>query len=243
MEAVTYLGADGSQWPLTAREHRGVFLREGALSLVPGDDAEADSRLSGSLQLVVADNDPEGRGLASIDEAMRLWRRAWSRRLWGTLLVRGAPEAPRSWARVRLAAPVPDLTRVDPEGCEEFDLQVVGQSRRWLRTQTVVGPTAVVVNGGDREVWPRVRWRSGGVLVLPSGAKVTLPTVGDWRTVHLDPWLGCEVVTDAGVRDDVLWRRLRGVVFPEVVPAGEQRMFRVPEGAQVSWDMEVEDPL
>lgn len=241
MESVTFFGVDGSQWPLTAWEHRGVFLKEGALALAPGEDD--GSGLSGSLSLVVADNSPDGAELAPIDESMQCWRRAWSSRVWGRLVVVGADEAAETWARVRLAAPIPDLTVIGAEGFEEFEQQVVAESRRWLRTEALPGPEVVVFNGGVGDVWPRVLWQAGGVLVLPSGARVELPTVEAPRTIWLDPGLGCVVVDDDGERDVELWRALRGRVFPEMVPPGEGRVFRVPEGAVVSWDWEVADPL
>lgn len=241
MESVSYRGVDGSVWPLTEWSHRGVFLKEGALALAPGEEEGAG--LSGGLSLVVADNAPDGAELVEIDETMQAWRRAWSPRLYGSLVVVGADEAAETWARVRLAAPIPDLTVIGPEGFEEFEQQVVAESRRWLRTEVLPGPEVTVFNAGDWEVWPRVRWQAGGVLVLPSGARVSLPTVPAPRTIWLDPGLGCVVVDDDGERDVDLWRALRGEVFPEVVPPGEGRVFRVPASAVVSWDWEVDDPL
>ena len=241
MKSVSYRGVDGSVWPLTEWAHRGVFLKEGALELAPGEDD--GSGLSGVLSLVVADNAPDGAELDPIEETMQAWRRAWSPRLFGSLVVRGAQEAAETWARVRLAAPIPDLTVIDPEGFEEFEQQAVAESRRWLRTEALPGPEVIVFNGGAGDVWPRVRWQAGGVLVFPSGARVELPTVEEPRTVWLDPGLGCAVVADDGERDVELWRRLRGRVFPEVVPPGEGRVFRVPDGAVVSWEWEVDDPL
>ena len=88
-----------------------------------------------------------------------------------------------------------------------------------------------------------MKWTEGGNLTLPSGAVYELPTVSTPRTIWLDPTLGCKITDDSGVRDDALWRSLRGLVFPEVVPAGQSRVFGIPVGATILWEDELEDPL
>lgn len=238
MVAISYTGVDASTWNLTDVDHDGIFMEEGALSVLRGVDGEP---LSGALNLVVADRNQDASFIRRINATMMLWRAAWSPREWGTLRVTG----PRgeSFAQVRLSNPVPDLTTVDPEGFEAFEQQIAGRTSRWLRTRTSTLPWSTVANGGDHEIWPRVKWTEGGNLTLPSGAVYELPTVSTPRTIWLDPTLGCKITDDSGVRDDALWRSLRGLVFPEVVPAGQSRVFGIPVGATILWEDELEDPL
>lgn len=238
MVAISYTGVDLSTWKLTDVDHGGIFMEEGALAVLRGVDGEP---LSGALRLVAVDRDLEARFIRRINDTMARWRAAWSPREWGTLRVSG----PRgeSFAQVRLASPIPDLTTVDPEGFEAFEQQVIGKTSRWLRARSANLPWSTVVNGGDHEIWPRVKWSKGGKLTLPSGAAYDLPTVAAPRTIWLNPALGCKITDDAGARDDDLWRSLRGNIFPEVVPAGQSRVFGIPVGATILWEDELEDPL
>ncbi|MCT1411647.1 hypothetical protein [Corynebacterium sanguinis] len=62
------------------------------------------------------------------------------------------------------------------------------------------------------------------------------------RTVLLDPHESCVVLDDSGAVDEVVWKQLRGRVFPEVVPAGEVREFVVPDDAALIFDEGVASP-
>lgn len=239
MFEVTFYGVDGKVWPLTAVQHRGVFLKENPVELrTSGEEAVA-----GSLELVVADNDPEGRELHEIADVMREWRGSWSRRNYGTLRIEDSG-AWESWLPLRLAEPIPDLPSVDPAGYEEFTQAVVSDPHHpyWRRTHVYDQRTFTVTNAGDHETWPRVRWKQGGTVTLPSGVALTLPTVGEWRTIFLDPFESLCVLDDKNRLDRALWRQLRHKVYPEPIPVGEVRTFGIPAGAQLIVDERVDDP-
>ena len=229
MKSVTYVGVDGSVWPLTSTDHAGAFLQATPDELRSDEDGEP---VSGSLDLVVADHLPDGGELDDVRVVERRWRRAWSTHRFGTLRI-DDDEGEDYWLRVRLAAPIAGFPEVDPDGYVEFSQSVVGESPVWWRTQTFGPGVAQVSNSGDVEGWPRVRWESAGRLIMPSGAVVDLPEVDNPRTVLLDPHESCVVLDDSGTVDEVVWRQLRGRVFPEVVPVGEVRQFTVPTGASL----------
>lgn len=239
MFEVSWHGVDGSVWPLLDVAHRGVFLKRNPVEL----RSSGGDPVSGVLELVVADNNPDGRELAPIDETVRLWRRSWSRHTFGTLRVND-PGSWETWLPLRLSESVGSLPAVDAHGFEEFTQAVVSDPAHpyWRRTRVYSSPSFKVANAGEYETWPRVRWVQGGTLVMPSGASVTLPSVSSPRTLFLDPFESCAVVDDSGVLDRELWRRLRGQVTPEPIPVGEVREFTIPGGAQLLVDERVDDP-
>lgn len=227
MKSIRLVGVDGSIWPLTSLDHDGVFLRAEPTGLVAEDGAFA-----GSLELVAADNLPLGGELRPIRVTSRRWRNAWSTRKWSKLVVSDDEGMEDYWLEVRLRVPIDDFPEVDPEGFVEFSQQVVGRSSSWLRTVRASGDVVRVVNPGDVDSWPRVRWDNGGVVTMPSGATVDLPPVAEPRTIVLDPGESCVVLDDEGNVDRDLWVSLRGGVFPEVIPPDDSyREFGLPEGA------------
>lgn len=237
MRECTLFGVDGSVWPVTAWEHRGVFLKAEPTDL----QADEEGVISGSLELVVADHQPGGEVLPAISETMSRWRRAWSKHRDCTLQVEN--ESDTLTLQLRASGVVAGFPSVEMEGFEEFSQPVTTVAHSaWLRHSTRPGPQVQVVNAGDEEAWVSVRWTEGGQLVQPSGATVTLPSVPSPRTVVLDPSESCVVVDDSGVVDRPLWVDLRSRVFPEPVPAGKARDFTVPAGAQVLFDERVDDP-
>ena len=238
MKSVSYIGVDGSVWPLTSTDHAGVFLQATPDELKSEEDGEP---ITGSLDLVVADHLPDGTRMDDVREIERRWRSAWSTRQFGTLRV-DDDEWVDHWVRMKLAAPIAGFPEVDPEGYVEFSQSVVAESPVWWRTKTYLPGTVQVSNSGDVDGWTRVRWESAGRLVMPSGAIVDLPSVSAPRTVLLDPHESCVVLDDSGVVDEVVWRQLRGRVFPEIVPVGEARRFTVPDKATLIFDEGVVSP-
>ena len=238
MKSVSYTGVDGSVWPLTSTDHAGVFLQATPDELRSDEGGEP---IAGSLDLVVADHLPGGVRLDDVREIERRWRRAWSPRTFGTLRV-DDDEGVDHWLRFRLASPIAGFPEVDPEGYVEFSQSVVAESHVWWRSQTFGPGAAQVSNSGDVDGWTRVRWESAGRLVMSSGAVVDLPTVSAPRTVLLDPHESCVVLDDSGAVDEVVWKQLRGRVFPEVVPVGEVREFVVPDDAALIFNEGVTSP-
>lgn len=236
MRSVTYIGVDGSVWPLTSMDHAGVFLQATSTDLAAEDDA-----LSGSLDLVVADHTPDGAHIDELGEVEARWRRAWSHHVFGTLRVEDE-QREDAWLRVKLAAPVPSFPEFGIDGYQEFEQSVVADSPVWWRSRVFHGGVVTVINSGDVDGWARVRWTQPGDLVMPSGAVLSLPPVEEPRTIVLDPHESCIVLDDAGEVDPELWRQLRGGVFPEIVPAGEQRVFTIPEGATLLFNEGVHSP-
>lgn len=240
MKSVTLIGVDGSVWPLTSVDHEGVFLKAEPTNLAPGNDGES---IEGSLDLVVADNSPTGGVLAPIGVTERRWRDAWSMREYSTLIVSEDEGIGDYSLELRLAAPIPDFPEFDASGYVDFSQSVRAFSDVWIHTVTVSGSVVDVVNPGDVDVWPRVRWTQAGSLVMPSGAVIELPAVTSPRTMWLDPSESCVVKDNDGVVDQTLWRVLRGSVFPESVPPGENaRRFTLPAGASLIYDVGVYSP-
>ncbi|WP_257202943.1 hypothetical protein [Corynebacterium cystitidis] len=238
MKSVTYVGIDGSLWPLTDPSHEGVFLQ--AVPDVLRSDERGES-VSGVLDFVVADHDSNGADLRPIRVTERRWRRAWSVRKFGTLRVED-DEGVDFWLRVRLALPIEGFSEVDPDGYVAFSQSVEADSDVWMTTMTHQGINVTVTNNGDVEAWPRVRWLKSGDLIMPSGAATNLPSVPAARTIILDPKQSCIVLDDESVEDNSVWRALRGKVFPEPIPVDETRSFIIPEGSTLSIDVGVASP-
>lgn len=236
MRSVTYVGVDGSVWPLTTVDHDGVFLQA-----TPSDLTVEDEKLSGSLDLVVADHSPDGVNLGELSEIEARWRRAWSSRVFGTLRV-DDEERPSAWIRVKLASPIPSFPDFGAEGYQDFTQSIIAEGDSWFRTYEFPGPSVMVVNGGDVDGWVRIRWQEVGEVTLPSGASFILPTVPTPRTIVLDPHESCVVLDDDGNIDRSVWKSLRGNVFPEMIPPGEQRAFTIPAGSSLLFDEGVMSP-
>jgi hypothetical protein len=100
-----------------------------------------------------------------------------------------------------------------------------------------------VTNSGQVYIWPEIVWEgAGGKVTLPSGAEFTLPAVDSTRRLHLDPQRSHQVLNGLGVRDDDLWRRIRGQIISEGVPPGQSRQYTLPDGAFLEWRIGVLDP-
>ena len=100
-----------------------------------------------------------------------------------------------------------------------------------------------VTNSGQVYIWPEIVWEgAGGKVTLPSKAEFTLPAVENIRRLHLDPQRSHQVLNGLGVRDDELWRKIRGQIISEGVPPGQSRQYALPSGAFLEWRIGVLDP-
>lgn len=147
-------------------------------------------------------------------------------------------------AFVRLNGAIPPPVQ-DPSWDEvvlNVQVPVIGDEGVWWSHAPVLVGEATVVNFGDVPVWVRIRWSgSGGRVVMPSGATFVLPSVVGERVLQLSRQESLVVVDGRGEIDFDVWRKVRGV-FPEFVPVGATRTFRLPEGARLEYKVGVSDP-
>lgn len=147
-------------------------------------------------------------------------------------------------AHVRLSGPIPDP--VEDPSWDEMVLNVVvpvvaDEGLWWLSEQTATS-NVTVRNSGDVPVWLKIRWEgAGGQVVLPSGARFSLPAVSAPRTLFLSRVHSLAVRDDQGMIDDQLWRKLRSAL-PEMVMPGKTGVFSLPSGASAVWREGVLDP-
>lgn len=134
---------------------------------------------------------------------------------------------------------------VEPEDEEIIDREffVVSDLGFWKsKTRTGTGIVSVT-NRGDLLIYPRIRWTTGGVVFMPSGASFTLPDVSEPRIVLLDPLDSLEVMGDSGLTDYALMLALAPAIVAEPVPPGATKLFTVPAGAELMWEEGILDPF
>lgn len=86
--------------------------------------------------------------------------------------------------------------------------------------------TVIVTNPGDGIIYPKIAYSGlGGEVISPSGARFTLPPVGELTVIDLDPQ----------------YLRLDGV-FPEGVPPKRSGTWVLPAGVTASWEILAADP-
>lgn len=145
--------------------------------------------------------------------------------------------------QVRLSGPI-DAPVEDPASSAvvlNVRVPLVADSAAWWSPRPPQHERAVVNNGGDVPVWVRIRWEQAGVVRLPSGAQVTLPSPPGPRTLHLSRAKSVAVFDDDGFFDRVTWQRVRGAWVEGVAP-GETGVFHLPTGAELVYEVGVLDP-
>ena len=101
----------------------------------------------------------------------------------------------------------------------------------------------MITNGGDIPTFPVVEWQgTGKTVTLPSGQKVTLPTVAGVRRLSTDPGTGFIVTTPAGEVDTVTWAQFRGLAMPGEIPPGGAGRWNIPAGVTVETTDYVRSP-
>ena len=193
--------------------------------------------MTGTLTVFVRGDDA-----ADVDAVWAEFRSGFSRTRQGTLVVE-SPSQVLS-AGVRLSGPIPAPDEDPTSGGFVRDVQVPLVADRcgwWTDWQSATG-TVTVTNWGDLTVWPQIRW--GGVadtVYLPSGARFPLPKASGERVVSLSMAQAGFVTTKDGTPDFALRKQMSGA-YPEGVPAGQTRTYRLPTGAALEWQIGVLDP-
>ena len=234
-----YFSPEGRAWPLAARGHHGVFIDEGGMPNLAVRRGEPV--MSGEIQVTVAGK-LVGRSNADV---MADFRQDFDDDLYGTFVARSDEFFGELMTLVRLA---PEASISDPgwqpdsRGFVQFSVPVESDRQRWVSSERLDGPSCVVENYGvGTMLWPRAMWTRGGLVVMPSGARFTLPTVSEPRVIDFHPSRSGLVTDLAGEIDHDLWVRLRGFYF-EGVPRRARRKFVIPSGAQLFVDVEHREP-
>ncbi|MCS5479840.1 hypothetical protein NYP18_09225 [Corynebacterium sp. YIM 101645] len=237
MYELTYQGPSGRVWPLMSRDAIGLFVEEG--SMEDGFTGGPGQQVTGTLRCTIRDH----AGVPA-DKRWREFRRDWSRHAEGVLHLKRNNVALRLPCR---ASAVPPGPRMNPGEVPVMRAHVPVSSREgveaWLEARSQAGSSVPVTNSGDTFVWPKIWWQgAGGNVTLPSGAIFTLPPTDEPRIIMLNPDESAAVVDERDRLDDPLWRLIRGAVFGEGVPVGEERTYGLPDGAELAWDLGHYDP-
>lgn len=237
MYELTYTGPSGRPWPLMRRDAIGLFVEEG--SMEDGFTGGPGKPVTGTLRCTIRDH----AGVPA-DKRWREFRRDWSLHAEGVLHLTRNNVAMRLPCRASAVAPGP---RMNPGEVSTLRAHVPVTSRdgldAWLESRSGSGDLVTVTNSGDTFVWPKIWWQgSGGEVAMPSGATFTLPSTAEPRTLMLNPDESAAVIDEHDQLDDILWRVIRGDVFGEGVPVGEERTYGLPSGAELAWDLGHYDP-
>lgn len=204
--------------------------------VVPSQQIEP---LTGTLRFAV-----RADGHRSADDVAAGLRQSFHHRVPGMLVLQIAGVGTYSTG-LRLNGFIPPPTQ-DPSEDEiilGIDVPVVGDEGCWWADALTGTGMVTVTNPGDVPVRAQIRWQGqGGEVTLPSGATFTLPSATQRRTLLLSAAESMAVLTDSGNLDDSLWKQLRGVALPEIVPPGEARTFALPTGATLQWQEGVLNP-
>lgn len=247
----------GESWDITSSDWS-AGLRAGGIEgmvgvptdvpiVVPGWPGQvvASQRIppmEGTLRLAV-----RGVGAKSAADVRSSIRRALSTRVPSVVLqLRGSSYGTVS-AGLRRSGEV-SAPRVDPRSEDVIlgvDVPVKEDLGFWSTSEVTGQGIVTVTNFGDVDIYPRLTWEGdGGDVIMPSTASFNLPALedGQRRTLELSPAESMVVLDDDGEVDPVLWKMLRGVVLPEMVPAGQARTYHLPDGATLAWRLGVLDP-
>lgn len=241
----------GEEWNLTTG-NRGVYLEQGAQADFPHAQAhEATESLIGRAGEIVTGVDiPSAEGSIrvvcyphdrkSAQQVESEFKAAFSRREPGGLEVRGWLGGNLQLAAYLSPREFDGPTRQGVHGSfAKVVAHIVGRDALYRQPNVEAG-TVTITNLGDDMVRPQVRWQQGGTLVMPSGVRITLPTVPEERVLVLDEAESCVVLDPDGQPDELVWGSFP--VYPEGVPEGETRTYTAPEGALVEWSVGYTNP-
>ncbi|KAA8723207.1 hypothetical protein [Corynebacterium phocae] len=176
------------------------------------------------------------------EELLRDFYGAFSAERYSTLVVT-SPEGVEYRSKVRLpdGQGLPDVSSLGAPFIQ-VGIPLVRDVSTWQRDYSKPGGRVTITNSGADLIYPTVRWTTGGEVIVPSGARFTLPTVEQSRRLNLDPAAFYAVTDDNGDMDEALWRSMFGEVLGEMVPPGESRTFTAPAGSSFLWSIGVDTP-
>lgn len=257
MYRIKYISPEGKEWGLSTESHQGVFLIEGGLDGLVGSSGDSVTTstlltgqrfhgvhtepMTGSLTCQIAPLSGD-----KVSDVMRRFRGAWSRHVPGTLIIED-DDLGIFRANVRLSESIAaPFKQPDDNSSIECVIPLIADEGVWLfrhDSKTDKDGVVKVKNWGDTQLTVRISWKgSGGQVTLPSGATFTLPETSEERILWLDNNKSL-MVTDVDEKiDRELWKTVSYQALAETVPMGEEKVFKIPDGAVLIWDVATFDP-
>lgn len=235
---LVWVGADGVSWHLSGAGVRGVILEDNGFGdAVGGYDGNSKTPKPIEFEMTLAFTSDSKYGHHG--EPSRIFNEfceGCSSRVPGLLVIEDTEREQVSLPCLVTKLPVmarPNMRSGAFRGVFRFSSKGgVWRARRHDNANNVT-----VTNSGDVMVWPKILWKgAGGKITAPSGASFNLPEAKEWRMLNLDPATSCEVTDLRGILDPSLWKKLWGV-FGEGVPVSESRMYQLPAGAELTWEL------
>lgn len=240
MLEVTLLGVNGKEYDLTGSERTSpVLAPEATLEGLVGRPTRTDlaipgrsgvipgKRRFGAIETELSFYLHNMNGELDMEEVYKDFRQAWS--LDDPTQVKINADHPLGdfVSDLQLAQVIPGVP-VDMRKRSSTVVRVsVFDPGGLFRSMPLTGTgTVTVTNTGDGIVYPKLTYSGlGGEVISPSGARFTLPPVGELTVIDLDPQ----------------YLRLDGV-FPEGVPPKKSGTWVLPAGVTASWEILVSDP-
>ncbi|HAT1360258.1 MULTISPECIES: hypothetical protein [Corynebacterium] len=199
---------------------------------IPGQIINFEDRvvspLTGSIGFVIED-----------PESWHKFRRAWStwEYSWLVLSIGGAKF--RLAARLQAAFAFPSSI---PKRGDRVVVDMISDSPGAWTVPVASEGSVTVTNYGDVPVWPEIVWDGpGGEVILPSGATFTLPAVDELHRLPLARSNSGRIFNAADEYDRDMSRKVGAV--GEMVPRGKERVYTIPDGARLEWEIGVFDPF
>lgn len=249
---IRYVSPDGCAWELTGREWVAGIKSGGIDGLVGDGDDVVVTRvgdvgqtldyfqpkpMTGSLMLYLRGG--EGK---TVGEVWGELRQGFSRTRHGVLSVETQSQVLR--ALVRLSGPIP-APKDDPSSesvMKDVQIPLVADTCGWWTDLQYASNDVTVTNWGDLTVWPQIAWDGpGGEVILPSGATFTLPAVDELHRLPLARSNSGRIFNAADEYDRDMSRKVGAV--GEMVPRGKERVYTIPDGARLEWEIGVFDPF
>ena len=179
-----------------------------------------------------------------LNKVRREFRAGWANDQYCELRARHTPDG--TWATARLRLPddqgLPPRDVLTPQVFDTLDVPVAWDDGYWRVPMRGKGATVEVFNPGVTRVKVWAVWKTGGTLTLPSGARLSLPTVAETRRVLLDRRKGFPVTALDGTPDRVLQKRLWGQMVEERVMPNTTGVFKPTPGGWLEWELGVPEP-
>lgn len=240
MMKLTWIAADGEQWPLLGQPHKGVFVEHDSLEGGVGVWEDSTTTVPGRPGQLLSKQDMQVKPfelsitlVADNADAWKKFRAGLHPRREGVLqLSIGDRRQFEAKARVRSSM---DLPAQLPKAGFRSQVVFVVDAGVWEYHQQASGQVTVD-NWGDVTIWAEVEFEKPGVLTLPSGARIALPSPkGRWR-LRLGREHGGTVVDQSGAKV------ARVPALGECTPVDAVRKYGVPDGAELTWKVGVLDP-